>query len=99
MKAIKKAFPNPIEGSGHGKYSDSNREQAYLGAPNGQVSRVPDGTGVDVDVDYRCILCPGHKSKGGLGSDIRVGTHYEDNRKRYGPIRAMSRTKDSEEKK
>ena len=77
VDAIKKELPWPIAGSGHGKYSESNREQGPLGAPNGQVSRVPDGTGVDVDVDvdYRCILCKGHKSKGGLGSDIRVGTH------------------------
>jgi RHS repeat-associated protein len=97
VEAIKKAFPNPIAGSGHGKYSDSNREQGFLGAPNGQVSRVPDGTGVDVD--YRCILCPGHKSPGGVGSDIRVGTHYEDHVKRYGPIPALSRIKDSKGKK
>lgn len=94
VKAIKKAFPWPIGGKGHGQYSESNREQGPIGAPNGQVSRVPKGTGVDVDVDYRCILCKGHVSKGGVGSDIRVGTHYEDHVKRYGPIPALSRIKD-----
>jgi len=96
VDAIKKAFPNSIKGKGHGKYSESVREQGLFGAPNGQVSRVPNETGVDVDVDYRCILCPGHISKGGLGSDIRVGTHYEDGKKRYGAMRALSRTKDPE---
>ena len=35
-------------------------------------------------------------TKGGLGSDIRVGTHYEDNKKRYGAMRALSRTNDKE---
>lgn len=96
VDVIKKAFPNAIAGKGHGKYSDSRREQGLFGAPNGQVSRVPKETGVDVDVDYRCILCPGHISKGGLGSDIRVGTHYEDAKKRYGPMPALSRTKGPE---
>jgi len=96
VEAIKKAFPNAIAGKGHGEYKESNREQGLFGAPNGQVSRVPDRTGVDIDVDYRCILCPGHISKGGLGSDIRVGTHYEDGKKRYGAMRALSRTNDSE---
>jgi RHS repeat-associated protein len=94
VAAIKKAFPWPIAGKGHGQYSDSDREQGPIGAPNGQVSRVPKGTGVDIDVDYRCIFCKGHVSKGGLGSDIRVGTHYEDGRKRYGPMPALSMTKE-----
>lgn len=93
VDAIKKAFTHAIEGKGHGKYKDSNREQGLIGAPNGQVSIVPKETGVDVDVDYRCILCKGHVSKGGEGSDIRVGTHYEDGKKRYGAMRALSRTK------
>jgi hypothetical protein len=94
VEAIKKAFPNSIPGKGHGEYSESRREQGLLGAPNGQISRVPKEGGVDVDVDYRCVLCPGHVSKGGLGSDIRVGTHYEDGKKRYGPMPAVSRTKE-----
>jgi RHS repeat-associated protein len=78
VEAIKKAFTHKIPGKGHGEYSESRREQGLFGAPNGQVNRVPTGTGVDIDVDYRCILCPGHVSKGGVGSDIRVGTHYEE---------------------
>ena len=96
VDAIKKAFRKSIGGKGHGKYSESRREQGLIGAPNGQVSRVPKETGVDVDVDYRCILCKGHVSEGGLGSDIRVGTHYEDAKKRYGATPALSRTKGPE---
>jgi hypothetical protein len=96
VAAIKKALTHAIDGKGHGKYSDSNREQGLIGAPNGQVSIVPKGTGIDVDVDYRCILCKGHVSKGGEGSDIRVGTHYEDNVKRYGAIPALSRPNDKQ---
>jgi len=96
VAAIKKALHHAIGGKGHGKYNDSNREQGLIGAPNGQVSIVKNGTGIDVDVDYRCIVCKGHVSEGGEGSDIRVGTHYEDGKKRYGAMRSLSRTNDKE---
>jgi hypothetical protein len=89
VQAIKSVFSHPIAGSGHGLYAESNREQGLLGKPNGQVSRVPDGTGVEIDVDYRCILCSGHLDPD--NSDIRAGTHYEDHVQRYGQLPPLTK--------
>jgi RHS repeat-associated protein len=51
VNAIEKAFPHSIAGKGHSPYDISRREQGMFGQPNGQANRIPNGTGVDVDVD------------------------------------------------
>ncbi len=91
VKAIKKAFPHAIGGTGHDEYSDSNREQGLLGQPNGQASLIPKGTGIEVDVDYRRILGFDHRTR--ENSDIRAddgsSSHYKRHVNRYGPTPAL----------
>lgn len=93
VKAIDKAFSHDIAGKGHSPYDISKREQGMFGQPNGQVSRIPKGTGVDVDVDYRALYrIFAHPTR--ENSDIRADdgntSHYRRNVERYGPIRALS---------
>jgi hypothetical protein len=93
VKAIEKAFSNNIAGKGHDPYSISKREQGLFGQPNGQVSRIPNGTGVDIDVDYRALRRFGdHNTR--ENSDIRADdgntSHYRRHIERYGPIRALT---------
>lgn len=73
--------------------SISRRERWLTGEPNGQVTRIPNATGIEVDVDYRCILCRDHTADDGSNSDIRADTgkesHYKRHKKAYGAVRAL----------
>lgn len=93
VKAMEQAFSHNIAGKGHSPYDISKREQGMLGQPNGQVNRIPNGTGVDVDVDYRALIrFSAHNTR--ENSDIRADdgntSHYRRNVGRYGPIRALT---------
>jgi hypothetical protein len=93
VTAIEKAFSHSIAGKGHSPYDVSRREQGMLGQPNGQMSRIPKGTGIDTDVDYRKLMRFGaHNTR--ENSDIRADdgntSHYRRNIERYGPIRALT---------
>ena len=93
VDAIKKAFKKEIPGSGHGDYSDSRRQHGAFSQPNGQANRIPNGTGVDFDVDYRALYRLGaHNTR--ENSDMRAddgGTsHYRRNIESYGRIQALT---------
>ena len=92
VAAINKAFPNAIGGKGHEPYTVSMREQGLMGQPNGQTSRIPNGTGIDTDVDYRALRrFKDHNTR--ENSDIRADdgdtSHYRRHVAQYGPIRAL----------
>lgn len=93
VKAIEKAFSHDIAGKGHDPYKISKREQGMFGQPNGQVSRIPNGTGVDVDVDYRALRRFGaHNTveNSDISADDGNTSHYRRHIERYGPIRALT---------